>query len=256
MVVRPKWLFTFMEGKKILLDPYLSDTLTVKYADTNKPHIRMSERVIDPALLKDISIVSSSHNHTDHLDGGTLIPIIKNNPSLTFIIPEANREFVSERIQKPNHFPTGLNAGERVTQGEFTFYGIPACHNEIEKDDHGSCRFMGYVIKFGGWAIYHSGDTLWFDGMDQLLKPYKIDVAILPINGNDPSRGVAGNLNSKEAAILAKSINARLVIPCHYGMFTFNTADPSEFVIEAEKINQPCIVLTPGGHFSSSFLED
>src|SRR5437870_135019 len=83
-------------GKRILLDPYLSDSLTKKYADSNKPHVRMSERVIAPDLLRDISIVTSSHNHTDHLDGETLIPVIKNNPNISFIIPEANRKFVSD----------------------------------------------------------------------------------------------------------------------------------------------------------------
>src|ERR1043165_8926988 len=60
-------------GKRVLIDPYLSDSLTKKYATTDKPHTRMSERVIDPELLKNISIVSSSHNHTDHLDAETLV---------------------------------------------------------------------------------------------------------------------------------------------------------------------------------------
>src|SRR6516162_6948327 len=86
-------------GKRILIDPYLSDSLTKKYAETNKPHTRICERVVDPRLLINISIVTSSHNHTDHLDGETLIPIIKNNPAIKFIIPEANRDFVCERIQ-------------------------------------------------------------------------------------------------------------------------------------------------------------
>src|SRR6476619_6756054 len=88
------YLLTF-KGEKVLLDPYLSDSLTAKDASTDKPHIRMSERVINPDLLKNILIVTSSHNHTDHLDGETLIPIIGNNPNITFIIPKANRKFVS-----------------------------------------------------------------------------------------------------------------------------------------------------------------
>jgi hypothetical protein len=82
----------------------------------------------------------------------------------------------------------------------FTFYGIPAKHNEIERDQNGNCKFMGYVIEFGGNKIYHSGDTLWFDGMTELLQPFQVDVAILPINGNKPERKVAGNLDCKEAA--------------------------------------------------------
>jgi L-ascorbate metabolism protein UlaG (beta-lactamase superfamily) len=242
------------KGKRMLIDPYLSDSLTKKYATTNKPHIRMSEKVIDPQLLKNISIITSSHNHTDHLDGESLIPIIQNNPGITFIIPEANRDFVCERVQISKKFPVGLRDGKSITVDDFTFYGVPAKHNEIERDENGNCRFMGYVIRFGNWSIYHSGDTLWYDEMSELLKPFKVDIALLPINGNDPLRGVAGNLNAKEAAQLGKEIQARVVIPCHYNMFTFNTADPKEFAKEAEKIQQPYRVLETGGHFSSEEL--
>lgn len=242
------------KGKRILIDPYLSDSLTKKYGATSKPHIRMSERVVDPEMLKYISIVTSSHNHTDHLDAETLIPVIKNNPGIVLIIPEANRKFVCERLGTPIDFPVGLSDGKSVTIGEFTFEGVPSMHNEIERDENGNCKFMGYVIQFGEWSIYHSGDTLWFSNMVDLLRPFWIDLALLPINGDDPARGVAGNLNTEEAAQLGKEIWAKLVIPCHYGMFTFNTADPQDFVIEAEKIGQPYRILEHGEHFSSALL--
>ena len=241
-------------GRRILIDPYLSDSLTKKYATTNKPHIRMSERVINPALFTNISIVSSSHNHTDHLDGETLIPLLKNNPGIKFIIPEANRAFVADRVKCDINFAVGLNDKEEITINDFTFYGIPAKHNEIERDESGNCKFMGFVIQFGGWSIYHSGDTLWFDEMVDLLKPFAVDVAILPINGNDPKRGVAGNLDVKEAALLGKTIGAKTVIPCHYNMFEFNTANPNDFATEAKKINQPYSILRHGERWDSSSL--
>src|SRR5680860_1174697 len=57
------------QGKHLLIDPYLSDSLTKKYEGTEKPHIRMTERVIDPERLDFIDVLTSSHNHTDHLDG-------------------------------------------------------------------------------------------------------------------------------------------------------------------------------------------
>ena len=239
-------------GKRILIDPYLSDSLTKKYAETNKPHTRISERVVDPRLLINISIVTSSHNHTDHLDGETLIPLIKNNPAITFIIPEANRDFVCERIQMPREFPVGLTDGQSISVGEFFFHGVPAKHDEIERDAKGNCKFMGYIIRFGKWSIYHSGDTLWYDGMEELIKTFHIDIALLPINGHDPKRGVAGNLNAQEAARLGKAIGAKVVIPCHYDMFAFNTADPKDFEEETNKIGQPYRILEQGEHFSSA----
>ena len=239
------------KGKRVLIDPYLSDSLTKKYLTTDKPHTRMSELVVKPELLKNISIVTSSHNHTDHLDAETLIPILKNNPGIKLIIPEANRNFVAERVKCSTDFPIGLNDGKSININGFTFHGIPAKHNEIERDEKGNCKFMGYVIEFGMYKIYHSGDTLWFDEMVDILKLFKVDIAILPINGNKPERKVAGNFNCKEAAALGKAINAKYVIPCHYDMFAFNTADVNDFVKEAEKINRPCKVLQGGEYFIS-----
>ena len=238
------------KGKRVLIDPYLSDSLTKKYLATDKPHTRMSELVIKPGLLKNIAVVTSSHNHTDHLDAETLVPVLANNPSIKFIIPEANREFVIERVKCKKDFPVGLNEGRSVTIDEFTFHGIPAKHNEIGRDENGNCKFMGYVIEFGKYRIYHSGDTLWFDKMVDILKPFTVDIALLPINGNKPERKVAGNLDCKEAAELGKAIGAKYVIPCHYDMFTFNTADIRDFIKEAEKIDQPYKVLKGGDKFS------
>lgn len=240
------------KGKCVLFDPYLSDALTRKYASTNKPHIRMSERVIEPHLLNCIDIVTSSHNHTDHLDAETLIPLLKANPDISFIIPEANRDFVSARVQCKREFPIGVSDGENKELKGFTFYGVPAAHNELERDGNGRCKFMGYVMKFGKFSVYHSGDTLWFEGMEKILQPFRVDVAFLPINGNDPARGVAGNLDTSEAAQLGKKIGARYVIPHHYDMFTFNTANVLDFAAEAAKVRQPCVLLNHGQKWTCS----
>ncbi|MEP7144083.1 MAG: MBL fold metallo-hydrolase [Ferruginibacter sp.] len=239
------------KGKRVLIDPYLSDSLTKKYATTDKPHTRISELVLKPELLKNISIVTSSHNHTDHLDGETLMTVLKNNPGIKFIIPEANRDFVAERLKCESDFPVGLNDGKRVAIDGFTFHGIPAKHNEIDRDENGNCKYMGYIIEFGKYKIYHSGDTLWFEGMVEMLKPFAVDVALLPINGNDPARKVAGNLNCRETAELGKAISAKCVIPCHYDMFSFNTADVNDFVKEAEKLRQPYKILKGGERFGN-----
>lgn len=239
------------QGRRVLIDPYLSDSLTTKYAATDKPHIRMSELVVEPDLLRHISVVTSSHNHTDHLDAETLIPVLHNNPGIRFIVPEANRGFVAARVRCAESFPIGLNDNQSVTMEGFTFHGIPAKHNELERDEAGNCKYMGYVIEFDGYKIYHSGDTLWFDGMVEILKPFAVDVAILPINGNRPERRVAGNLDAKEAAALGKAIGAGCVIPCHYDLFTFNTADVGEFAQEARRLGQPFAILQGGAFFSN-----
>jgi L-ascorbate metabolism protein UlaG (beta-lactamase superfamily) len=234
------------QGNHLLFDPYLSDSLTHKYAQTNKPHTRMSELVVAPETLTMIDVVTSSHNHTDHLDGETLIPLLAKNPTCKFVIPEANRDFIVNRVGCAHEFPMGLNDGQSIDIDSFKIIGVPAAHNSIDRDEQGRCKFMGFVVQFGGYSVYHSGDTLWYDGIVEMLSPFGVDVAFLPINGNKPERGVAGNLNCEEAARLGKAIGAKCVIPHHYDMFEFNTENPQNFVSEAQKQGTPYKVLKIG----------
>ena len=238
-------------GKHLLFDPYLSDSLSEKYAYTDKPHLRISERVVDPARLNRIDVVTSSHNHTDHLDADTLLPLIAANPALQFVIPEANRAFVADRLGQGSDWlgpdwPIGLTNGQTVTVADFVFHGVPAAHNERERDERGFDKFMGYVVQTGPYTVYHSGDTLWYDGLVDALRPFGVDVAFLPINGNKPERRVAGNLDPDEAARLGRDIGAKLVIPHHYDLFAFNTADPADFVRACEQYGTPQRVMQLG----------
>ncbi|MEZ4703278.1 MAG: MBL fold metallo-hydrolase [Rhodothermales bacterium] len=239
-------------GRHLLLDPYLSDSLTIKYATTDKPHVRMTERVIDPGRLDMVDVATSSHNHTDHLDAETLRPLRAANPGLELVIPEANRAFVAGRLGCDPAWPRGLTAGETVSVAGFTFHGVPAAHNALDVDEAGRHLYMGFVVSFGPYTIYHSGDTLLYEGMEEILSAFDIDVALLPINGNRPERRVAGNLDGVEAARLARAIGAKTVVPCHYEMFEFNTASPALFVETCEALGQHHAVLKAGEKFVAS----
>lgn len=238
-----------------LTDPYLSDSLTIKYQDTDKPHVRMTRRVIDPARLDFLHAVASTHNHTDHLDALTLRPLIDVNPELALIVPAANRDFAADRIGVDPLELLTIDAGQTIEVAGFSWTGVPAAHDTVERDALGRCRFLGYVIRAGGCTIYHSGDTLLYDGMIDLLRPMKVNIALLPINGRAPERRVAGNLSGVEAARLAHEIGAGLVVPCHYEMFEFNTASPDDLIAECRRLNQRCRVMRAGEgwtHFEGS----
>jgi L-ascorbate metabolism protein UlaG (beta-lactamase superfamily) len=242
------------ETHHLLFDPYLSDSLTKKYATTDKPHVRMTEQVIAPEKLNFVDVVTSSHNHTDHLDADTLIPLLRVNPKIEIIIPEANREFVTNRLGTALELPIGLDAGRHVSVKGFKITAVPAAHETVEKDPQGRCKFLGYVVEFGPWTVYHSGDTVRYPGMAETLSQWEIDVALLPINGANPERRVAGNLDARTAAELGADIRARCVIPCHYEMFEFNTADPAEFVMHARRVGITSRVVLAGERWSSREL--
>jgi L-ascorbate metabolism protein UlaG (beta-lactamase superfamily) len=230
-------------GSHLLLDPYLSDSLTQKYAGTDKPHVRMTERVIAPARLDFIDVITSTHNHTDHLDADTLRPLLAASPRAAVVFPAANRAAVEERMGGARALSYGLRIGESATAGAFQLTAVPAAHEELGPE------FVGYIVRAGPYVIYHSGDTLRFPRQAETLRAFGIDVALLPINGRAPERRVAGNLDGPEAAQLAHDLGARLVIPCHYEMFEFNTASPAPFAAACERLGQPYRVLRAGDGF-------
>jgi len=240
-------------GRALLLDPYLSESLTHKYANSDKPHTRITERVIAPGELGRIGVIdciTSSHNHTDHLDAETLSPLLETNPQARLVIPKANHDFVLQRLGStiaPKLVQ--VDHGLSVHLSDLEIHGIASAHPTIERNSSAQCHFLGYVLLWGGFTLYHSGDTLWHDGLVSSLKPFAIDIALLPINGDRPERRVAGNLDGRQAAQLAKAIGARLVIPCHFDLFEFNTANPDEFIAECRRIGQSFEILQNGQGF-------
>ena len=238
------------KGRALLLDPYLSDSLTRKYANTDKPHIRITERVVAPDALAGlgiIDVITSSHHHTDHLDAETLVPLLTGNTASQLVIPASHRGIVLARLGAQMAARLAeLNDGIGKSLGDIQIHGIASSHPTVERDELGRCKFLGYVIRWKSIVLYHSGDTLWHDSLVNSLQAFQIDVALLPINGDRSERRVAGNLDGVEAARLAKAINARLVVPCHFDMFEFNTASPDEFVTECQRIGQNYRVLRNG----------
>lgn len=241
-------------GFRFLIDPYLSDSLTRKYAGTDKPHERISQLVISPERLSGISFITSSHNHTDHLDGETLAALILANPAVKIVVPRANYAFALDRLtgvgvaDAEDHL-IGLPVHDTLSFPDIpgcSITAVPAAHEALDTDDNGDYRYYGYCFTIGGVTIYHSGDCIPYDGLIDAVSSYKPAVALLPINGRDPSRGVSGNFSGPEAAALAHSLSVRCVIPNHYDLFAFNTANPQEFVDACDAIGQSHRVLKLG----------
>ena len=207
------------EGHHLLIDPYLSDSLTRKYAETDTPHVRMTRRVVDPQQLSFVDAVLSTHAHGDHLDAETLRAI-----GAPVVCPSGIVELANERSRLE---PIGVDEDEAIGIAGFRIEAVPA--------EHPGEHCVGYVVTAGDRRLYHSGDTTWVEpGVDG------VDLAIVPINGK------LGNLDAVEAARLAHHVGAKLAVPCHYDMFEFNTTTPDEFVAECEPLGQPYRVLQNG----------
>ena len=216
------------DGRRILIDPYLSDSLATKYAGTIFPHIRLHPAPVDPEDVKGILAVLHTHAHTDHLDPETIRALqTKNRP--VFLAPRARSSVALER-NIPAELLQPVTAGDAVELAKgITVTAIPAAHESLETDGNGDCVFLGYIIDFDGVRIYHSGDCVPFEGQAELLRSNRVDVALLPINGRDSHRlqnGVPGNFTVDEVLDLCAAAAIPAVVGHHFGLFDFNTVDP------------------------------
>ena len=216
-------------GTTILLDPFLS------------PY---DGRLHDPPLAPDecvgIDVVFCSHEHVDHLDVPSIDAIATASPGAVFVVPSPIVDMVTE-AGAPSDRVVGMQPGGSMEIGGLTVRAVPACHGVTMDDAYGFgeslsgglVRFLGFVIDLGGVRIYHAGDTVHFDGMEETLAPLGIDVALLPINGRDAERerrGIVGNLDHREAAWLGSRIDAGLLVPMHYDLFARNLGFPGALV--------------------------
>ena len=92
----------------------------------------------------------------------------------------------------------------------------------MDKDPRGAL-YLGYIIKIGHWTLYHSGDTIHFDGMEDILSSYHIDLSFLPINGADPP-GRYQEIKCTGSGGSGKIHQDQMDYKGHYDMFEFNTA--------------------------------
>ena len=218
----------------LYVDPYLTDS------DGEGGSL---ERAFPPPLRPDevtnADVVLLTHDHIDHTDPGTILPLSEASPETRFVVPFTSHNTLVEagldegRVIVPQVREPVEVAGARVT-------AVPSAHVELEHDEERGYPYFGYVIEWNGITVYHAGDTVVYDGLIETLSSWKIDVAFVPINGRDyfrTAQGIAGNTDFREAADLAEALDFGLIVPTHYDLFAFNGADPGHFVGHLYKLN-------------------
>ncbi len=234
------------------IDLYLSEHLTLKYEDTEKPHIRMTEAPLRGSKISDAKWVFASHKHSDHLDPGTLPDLFAASPDAHLVLPMALVDHaIGLGLERSRLIPT--TGDETIQVGNLTVTSIPSAHPTFEVTDNGHYPFVGYLIEVDGLHLYHSGDTVVYDGLADRLRAFAPDILFLPINGTDARRHslhVPPNMSAADAVTLAQTVGSGTVIPHHYDMFTFNTTDVSEFAELATAADVPFVVLRAGERYT------
>lgn len=186
------------DGKVILLDPYLSDSV-----ERIEPHNR--RRVpVDPRFLSlKPDLILLTHNHLDHTDPETLCHYLGEDSAVTVLASGNAWENVRRRFGGIQNNYVLFNRGTEWTDGNLHFRAVRAVHS----DD----RAVGFLMEAEGRTYYITGDTLYdariFDDL-----PKHVDAVFLPVNG------VGNNMNMTDGARFCERIGA-VAVPLHCGLF-------------------------------------
>lgn len=188
----------------IVIDPFINGN--------GQTDLKVEDLKVDVILL--------THGHNDHV--GDTIQLAKQNDALV-VAPFELATYLGWK---------GLNVHPMHIGGSHSFdFGTvkftQAFHGSSYEEEDQTIVYTGMpagiLFKNEGKTVYHAGDTALFSDMKLLGEFEEVDLAFLPIGDNF-------TMGPEDAAIAAKWIQAKTVVPMHYNTFPVIEQDPDEFV--------------------------
>ena len=201
-------------GRLIAIDLYLSDCVE-RIEPDHVGYRRLLPKILSSDELV-FDAVICTHFHRDHFDVDSVPILMKNNETQLFCPLDCENDVNDNGIDKKR--ATFVKPGDEFVFDDFELRFINCDHGT------GAPLAVGVIVKTDQKTILEVGDTcLRLDRIDEYKSLGEIDVLIAPING------IYGNMNSKDCALLGDALKAKLVIPCHYGMFAAHMGSVGEF---------------------------
>lgn len=225
-------------GKLLAIDLYLSDC--VERVEGHMGYKRLLPKLLYPGELI-FDVVIATHFHRDHFDIDSIPELMSNDHTKLFAAEDCIESVKNLEMTEKNI--TYVRPGSSCSIDDFEIAFVDCDHGT------GAPQAVGVIIKTNGKVIYETGDTcLRLDRIDKYKSFGDIDVLIAPING------AYGNMNEQECADFANALEAKLTIPCHYGMFASHGGNPGKFyeIMKEQYPNRQFVIMTQGGRITLS----
>jgi len=246
-----------MDDKVILTDPIFTETAG-----------EFARRVVEPGIdienIPKCDLIIISHSHFDHLSYGSLEYLEKKNKNTPLVFPKDLEYFLPDydfdliRMKNNEGYVNDI-VGETKTINGIKVTTVYAQHwggrYGIDGYVWGSHAYTGYVLEYNGLTVYFAGDTGYDpDKFKKLGAMFKIDLACIPIGpcAECYNCGTLNHVFPPDAVYIFNDINAKWMVPIHYGTFVFAQADPMEplpafrKIIADEKIEDKVKILKIG----------
>jgi L-ascorbate metabolism protein UlaG (beta-lactamase superfamily) len=218
------FLLKLPNGKRIVTDPWLGNP--------NCP-----PAFTRPESLKPVDIILVSHGHSDHTED--VAALARATHGTVVCLFEVGLYFTDKGLQHVSDMSIGGTqtvAGVRITMTQAVHSGSVV--------DNGRIVYLGgaagYVLRAEGMpTIYFAGDTGIFGDMKIIGELYKPEIAFLPI-------GDHYTMGPDTAAIAAKWLGVRQVVPMHWGTFSLLTGTPAILKEHLQGSRIEVLELVPG----------
>ncbi len=217
-----------LKGKRFLIDPIFGNIPFFK---------RKMAFPYGVETLGKIDYLLLSHTHYDHFDTSSIKQILPQKPQL--ILPLGMEPYLQKLDKNASIVTLDWYQSYRINE-QLTVHFVPAKHwGRRTLFDTNRALWGGFIIKSNKHTLYFAGDTAYDTHFKEIGKRYTIDYALLPIGAYNPQFFMKHHhLNPQEAYQAYQDLNAKTMIPMHYGAFKLTDEPINEPEAWIDKIKE------------------
>jgi L-ascorbate metabolism protein UlaG (beta-lactamase superfamily) len=193
-----------------------------------------------PPAMKKITaadVILVSHGHSDHTSD--VVSVSRATNAAIVAVYELAQWFERKGLGNLQ----GMNIGGTVTVAGLSITMVPAIHSSSVVENETSVYLgnpAGFVVRMEtDQTFYFAGDTALFGDMRLIAELHAPQMAFLPI-------GDHFTMGPEAAALAARMLAVRQVVPMHYGTFPVLTGTPARLKQLLDPLGIDVLVLEPG----------